>query len=317
MTVSIVIPAYNAAGSLPRLLTSLSRQTLRPYEVIVVDDGSTDATRELLSGWQAPFDLHVISQANAGVSVARNVGLRQVKGDAVLFADADDALHPNLLEWAVAALDESTADFVMIDYKTVPENYMARVTADWQPEATRPVVERLEVPAFDWFVDSRRLPAPWQFLFRRQSLPDAPFDPDIRIYEDVPFVLGYLARPLQGVWMRKEVYAYSVQERSQSHHSPILARLAGLEAGMRVMRRQLDDRQYRVYARGKCASWVMDMWRETGKLPTGEERDRLRMAMCEFVSRSLKADQLRWSDFRASRRLRIVWMLAVKWWRGG
>ena len=100
--VSVVIPAYNAAPYLRQALDSVLAQTFRDLEVIVVDDGSTDATSQILSGYASR--VRVLRQQNAGVAKARNHGIAASKGRYVAFLDADDAWYPHKIDRQVATL---------------------------------------------------------------------------------------------------------------------------------------------------------------------------------------------------------------------
>ena len=101
--VSVVIPVYNGARFLDDALRSVFAQDYRPLEVIVVDDGSTDATPEVLARWP---EVIAIRQANAGVTAARNAGLARATGAFIALQDADDLWAPHKLSAQVAYLDE-------------------------------------------------------------------------------------------------------------------------------------------------------------------------------------------------------------------
>ncbi|HEY0182226.1 MAG TPA: glycosyltransferase family A protein [Rhodopila sp.] len=101
MTISVIVPTYNRADLLPGTLDAIFTQTLPPDEVIVVDDGSQDATSALLQRY-APR-VRAIRIANSGDLVARNTGLRAASGDLVSFCDSDDLWRPGFLK-AMAAL---------------------------------------------------------------------------------------------------------------------------------------------------------------------------------------------------------------------
>lgn len=303
--VSIVIPVYNAARTLRRCLDSVGAQTFRDFEVIALDDGSADDSGRILDAYEPSFPLVRLYQANAGVSAARNRALEEARGEYVMFMDADDVIHPRLLESAVAALEGKGLDYLLLDYRKVPDGEVEPLLAGWRADPPAADVEALPVPAFDWFVSERRLPAPWQFLFRRTTLDRDPFSTGIAIYEDVPFVLGYLAAPHRGVRLRHALYGYAIMTKSQSHNSPVLKRIAGIEAGMRLMRTRLDARQYRTYARCECASWIMDLHREISALSQGPEKTAFRRALGAFVRRALKERLVRWGDFRLGRRIRL------------
>ncbi len=99
LTVSVIIPTYNAAAFLPAALDSVTTQTRPPDEIIIVDDGSTDDTPKLLAGRP---EVTVIRQDNAGPSAARNVGVAHATSDLVAFLDADCVWYPGKLERQVA-----------------------------------------------------------------------------------------------------------------------------------------------------------------------------------------------------------------------
>ena len=99
--VSVVIPSFNYGHYVCEAVESALAQTYRSVEIIVVDDGSTDDTRERL----APYGerIRYIHQANQGLSAARNTGIREAKGEYIAFLDSDDAFHPRKLEIQMAA----------------------------------------------------------------------------------------------------------------------------------------------------------------------------------------------------------------------
>ena len=94
-SVSVIIPAYNAADTLAETLASVVAQTWPNVEVLVVDDGSTDATADIVEMIaEQHHQVRLIRQTNAGVAAARNAGLREARGDLVAPLDADDLWHP-------------------------------------------------------------------------------------------------------------------------------------------------------------------------------------------------------------------------------
>jgi GT2 family glycosyltransferase len=104
--VSVVVPAYNRAYCLGRTLDSVLRQTHQNLEVILIDDGSTDNTRELICSHAASDSrIKYVYQENQGVAAARNMGMRQSQGDYVAFLDSDDTWEPWKLELQLACLE--------------------------------------------------------------------------------------------------------------------------------------------------------------------------------------------------------------------
>ncbi len=97
--ISIVIASYNMAATLPRAIRSAANQTLLPLEILIVDDGSTDETQNVLQTLQSEIPMmRVIRQENLGTAVAKNTGVRQAQGNWIGFLDADDAWMPNRLK---------------------------------------------------------------------------------------------------------------------------------------------------------------------------------------------------------------------------
>lgn len=95
--ISVIVPAYNAAPWLCRCLDSLLAQTYRPLEVVVVNDGSTDHTAEVLKAYaQAHLEVKVIRQRNSGVTSARMRGVAEALGEWIGFVDADDQVEPDM-----------------------------------------------------------------------------------------------------------------------------------------------------------------------------------------------------------------------------
>jgi len=102
IAVSVVIPCFNAHRTLPRTLDSLRAQNISPTEIVVVDDGSTDA--ETIAFLHALSDVKVVRQENKGLSAARNAGFRAAIGTHVLPLDADDWLAPNAIDRLIESL---------------------------------------------------------------------------------------------------------------------------------------------------------------------------------------------------------------------
>ena len=125
---SIIIPLYNKAAYIISTLDSVMAQTFTDFEVIVVDDGSSDGGDQLVAALTHPR-LRVVRQANAGVSVARNQGITMARGEWVVFLDADDWHHPNFLATLLSAQKTyPEADTVATAFVSVPD-----IADQWPP----------------------------------------------------------------------------------------------------------------------------------------------------------------------------------------
>lgn len=105
MKLTVFTPAYNRADTLVRLYESLKAQTCRDFEWLIVDDGSTDATRQVAAGFHADFPVHYYYKENGGKHTAYNLGLTLAQGELFYCVDSDDLLPPD----GVAAILEAAA----------------------------------------------------------------------------------------------------------------------------------------------------------------------------------------------------------------
>ncbi|MCQ2462881.1 MAG: glycosyltransferase [Clostridia bacterium] len=112
--VSVIIPAYNSEGFIKETLDSVLRQTLKDVEIVVVNDGSTDSTGEIIASYCEKYDnIKYITQENSGVSAARNNGLMHATGEYVVFLDADDYFTDGSLEAFYGTAKSTGADCVV------------------------------------------------------------------------------------------------------------------------------------------------------------------------------------------------------------
>jgi glycosyltransferase involved in cell wall biosynthesis len=174
--ISVIIPSYNAGRWLAESLDSILGQTVPPGEVVVVDDGSTDDSREVLAAYRGRVE--VVSGEHGGLAAARNLGLRLARGDWIAFQDADDVALPDRLERLKAHLQGTPdADAVFADGAHLGNG--GRIVP--RPLAARAAGRRLgAADLFDGF------PAYYQSaLIARDALLSAgPFDPAYRIHPD-------------------------------------------------------------------------------------------------------------------------------------
>lgn len=121
MKVSIIIPVFNAEKTIKRTLDSLLTQTMADFEVILVDDGSTDHSADICQHYGlADPRFHYIKQPkNMGPAAARNTGMSQMRGDYVTFIDSDDTVENNYLEALLDAVKKSNADVVWSDFQYI------------------------------------------------------------------------------------------------------------------------------------------------------------------------------------------------------
>lgn len=173
--VSVVIPAYNSIAYLPETVASVLQQTFTDFEILIVDDGSTDQTVAWAN--QIPDSrVCVITQPNQGVSVARNTGILCAQGDYVAFLDADDVWEPNKLEQQVRYLETNpTIGWV--------HSWVSLIDAHSQPVGKR-LISHAEGQIWKTLI-FRNAIACCSVMVRRSCFSVAGlFDPEIRSAED-------------------------------------------------------------------------------------------------------------------------------------
>ena len=173
--VSVIIPAYNAAATLERALASVAKQTLSGIEILVVDDGSTDATPEILARMAAADRrLKILTQANGGVARARNAAIGAATGEWVATIDADDLWHPRKLELQLAAARAGGAGCGMVYSWSRRIDMADRVIADMgAPRHADQVLHQLIASNFMRNASSA-------MVLRRAALAVGGFDPGLQ-----------------------------------------------------------------------------------------------------------------------------------------
>lgn len=162
MKFSIVVPVYNVEAYLDDCLTSLQLQDFADFEVVCVNDGSTDRSREILSEWAGKLpQMKVVDRVNGGLSAARNTGLAAAAGDYILFVDSDDWVEPTLLSrLAAEAGGEDMLCFACRKSDSGATDTLLPEQSDGWNYYNRHALEHHEVP----FV------CVWQRCYRREFL---------------------------------------------------------------------------------------------------------------------------------------------------
>ena len=227
---SVVIPAFNAAATLARAIESVRAQTWPAHEIIVVDDGSTDATAELARRFDA---VHLIRQPNSGVSAARNAGAAAATGDWLAFLDADDWYAPDRIrlhaEWIAedAALDCLTGDYEYRDEAGRPigtsmvQHESGRMMLAKAAGAVRVVIEAAaEITAFvaDHFGDTHTLSVP-----RARFMALGGYPAGYKVCEDVHFLTRLVATSHRIGVVCQPLGVYVIHGGSATRRDPVAA----------------------------------------------------------------------------------------------
>jgi len=158
--VSIIVPAYNSAPFIEETVQSILSQTYKSWELIIINDGSTDQTVDIAKGFKDPR-IQTFTQKNAGVAAARNKGLFFANGEFVVFFDADDLMTPDFLQERVNALqNDQTIGYVGGLVQSFPVQAIVKKAA-----AADPINEIL-------FFNATLATVPSNYMFRKKMLMD-------------------------------------------------------------------------------------------------------------------------------------------------
>lgn len=147
--ISIIVPVYNPGKYLRECIDSILAQTFSDFELILIDDGSTDSSPAICDNYATRDSrIHVIHQPNSGVSAARNAGLDSARGEWISFIDSDDTINPKMLETLLNSAINEKADIVMCDLYFEYENGERKEykTYSWTKEGDLGIAEFIATP---------------------------------------------------------------------------------------------------------------------------------------------------------------------------
>lgn len=186
LSLSVVIPVYNAESTLRKSVDSILCQSYRDFELLLVDDGSNDGSSVICDEYsQKDNRVKVFHKANGGVSSARNLGIDNAQGEWITFIDADDYISESYFD----TIDERDEDILFKGYQKFDNtgNVAGRVADDL-----------LRVSVFSdlisRYVTDSLLRCPWAKFYKRSLIGDLRFLADMKIGEDAWFVFNYLAK---------------------------------------------------------------------------------------------------------------------------
>lgn len=238
--VTVIVPNYNHGGFIAAAIDSILGQTVEPEQIVVVDDGSTDNTEQVVRRY-TDARIEYVKQQHAGVASARNAGLSAARGEFVAFLNADDRWRPAYIERMHGYLAEDPTMACAFGNFVRFETATGKVLSDQfqnYPELRRPVLLR-DAPnahgripkerAFGALVACDEIPAYTQvMMFRRSSIGSLRFDPKLQAGEDLDFALRTFLQG--GVIFTDEVLAEVRLRDADASRNPIDVAVHKLEA---------------------------------------------------------------------------------------
>ena len=210
--VTILIPVYNTAKFLRCCLDSIIAQTYQDFQVVLVDDGSTDESLAICKEYANKYPyIEVHHQENAGVAAARNKLLSHVTGDYVLFVDSDDWIEPQTVEYLVTEAQRSQADIVtceaIINDQPITNKEIKK--EEWTQKHV--VYEFLRHVIFNGSLCNK--------LLKAEQIKEIQFAKDISYGEDALFIWQVLQRVKKVLITNRQLYHYRMNDTSISHQT--------------------------------------------------------------------------------------------------
>lgn len=222
--ISVIIPVYNIDKYLDRCLQSVTCQTYKNLEIILVDDGSTDRSSQICDEWTIKDNrIHCIHQANAGVSKARNCGLKCCTGDYILFVDGDDTIAPEMCEKLCKEMIDPSIDVSICGYYNVEGHSVEQCCS-----ANKRILNTADLLE-DIFYEKGSFSAVWNKMFRRSTLMKQSgnfvlFPDGIAVGEDQVWLIRVLKRCKKGIIIPECLYYWLRRSGSASYHQRAISK---------------------------------------------------------------------------------------------
>lgn len=201
--ISIIIPVYNAEKTIRRCLDSILASAYENYEVILIDDGSTDDSVLIISEYKKRNQrFKLIAQSNSGPSAARNKGLEVANGDIISFVDSDDYVRDDYLEKLASTFKKEKVDVVFFGFHRVNADGIELTVHEppnTQNEYYSTLIALSEADMFGYT---------WIKAFRREILNEVRFDEEMRLFEDEIFTCKLLEQQVKIFIMKEAIYYY-------------------------------------------------------------------------------------------------------------
>ena len=215
--ISVIVPVYNGATYLPRCIESIQQQTYPHWELLLIDDGSTDTSLKICREYATKNNrIRVMSQKNQGVCAARNTGIEQARGEFLTFADQDDLLPTNDIFFHYVEIALATkADIICGEWKVLFQDNSTQFppTAQWAADLTG----NLCAEEFLYKICARQEGSIWNRLYRREIIGNIRCRTDLRLLEDFAFLLDILPQVHHVFHTNKVVYNWFQRQNSTLH----------------------------------------------------------------------------------------------------
>lgn len=280
--VSIIIPCYNCADFIDETLECLVAQTYKNFEVVCINDGSKDTTLEHLEKWEnsGKLKISIINQENAGVSRARNNGIKKAAGEYILFLDSDDRYHEKFVEFMVINMEKNNTDISycrlsrkkedVIDYFPINEAVLVQT----QTEAMYNLLYKMGDLSF------------CNYIYKKSVLQEKNiyFDENTKFGEDREFNWKYLCHCNSAVYLNMPLYWYRVNNESATK-SKATWRKTDLLVAVKRIERYLAEEQCTFSKEFNSYMYARAMWAVAKTFAVSGEKNLFKRLLKEYPVR--------------------------------
>lgn len=204
---SIIVPVYNAENYIEHTIESILNQNLKCFELILVDDGSTDNSLQIMNQYNSYSNVKIFKQKNKGATFARNYGLQHASGKYILFFDSDDILNSNVLLSLIQQIEQQNADLLISNYQIVNKNL--KILNEIKHE---------NISSHDLLDMFCLIPFPGNKIFKKDILDKYHIDFDsVKIGQDLNFYLKYLIHANNVLFSSTNMTKYRIINNSISN----------------------------------------------------------------------------------------------------
>ena len=203
--ISIIVPIYNEEENLRKCIESLINQTYKELEIILINDGSTDKSKEIIESFKDKRII-AINKKNTGISDTRNIGIGKSTGDYIMFVDSDDYLELNCIERLIETAEKENSEIVMFNY------YLE--TPSKRIEIKLPKIEARNLKEDKDLLTKIHL-GPCTKIFKAELIKDNLFPLNLK-YEDVPFVVEAVIKAGKISFVPNYLYHYVIKKSGET-----------------------------------------------------------------------------------------------------
>ncbi|MGI6539150.1 MAG: glycosyltransferase family 2 protein [Caldicoprobacterales bacterium] len=278
--ISVIIPCYNASLYIIETLESLEKQTYTDFEVLCINDGSTDNTLELLENYQrnSKLKITILSQANLGVSSARNRGIDKANGEYIAFLDADDIYHPRFLELLSSAIGNMDTAYCRLTRDlTKLTDREGKVTVKNQQQAMEDLLYNMGQFGF------------YCYLYRKDILNNRKirFTENAKYGEDREFIWKYMVNCKNAIFVDAKLYGYRFVKDSVAN--TVSWRKTDLLECVKRIEQYMVDNSCLYYSQFKNYMYPRSMWAVAKSFAVGKRQDYYNRLLSEYdVDTSMK-----------------------------